>query len=316
MKNWIIKNLSNVFGVVGIILTVYFSVFYVPSWIKASQNEKIYNSLDEVVQSIKELVFSDSTIQVSEIQTVIVSKEVEKQVVLPYSIYQILTICQNSFMEDKFLPLQNRRGLMKELETLKANLPVKEDRVDKLQKSSLPWLTILGYLASIIGVIVSIIGVISTFYNYKRKQQQEEEISNELNDANVDTNNRQYARNLERTFVDVIRGASEFEVSEPKNFDTGYDLLVKHFNGDIFIELKLLTKSNVGLGSFKRFVDFVKNSGQRGIFIYNTELTALVKKEVENLKDEGAKVKLIKVRNEDELKKQIAEALHNGNFWM
>lgn len=315
MKDWIIKNLSHFFGVFGIILTIYFSVFYVPSWIKESQNERINNSLQEVIQSIKELVFSDATVQVSEIQTVIISKEVEKQVALPFSMYQVLTICQNSFIEDKFLPLPNRRELIQELEILKANLPMQEDRVEKLQKSGLPWLVILSYFASFIGVIASIIGVISVFYNYKRKQQQEEEIANELSEANVDPNNRQYARNLEKHYIQIIRDVSEFDVSESKNVDSDYDLLVKHSKGDIFIELKLLTKSNVGIGSFKRFVDFLKNSGQRGIFIYNTELTALVKKEAEKLKSEAGNIKFIKISDESEFKKRIHAALHDDNFW-
>ncbi len=316
MKNWIIKNISNFFGILGIVLTIYFSVFYVPAWIKESQNEKINNSKQELIQSIKELVFSDSTITITEIQSLVIAKEIEKKVRVPYSFYELLTICEDSYMEDKFLPLQKRRELIQELEVLKSKLTVKEDRVEKLtSKENSIANNLITIIVSLLGLILSFAGLFSTYYKNKKSQQQEEEISNELEDANVDSNNRQFAQNVEMNYLEIIKGIAKNKVFEPNNKDTDYDLLISQDDDNIYFEFKILTKSNVGLGAFKRFADFIKNKGGKGVFIYNTNLTTMVKNEIEKTQKEGIKIKVIKVTSETELKEKVEEILHTTGVW-
>ncbi len=72
---WVIKNLSNIFGIVGIFLTLYFGVFYVPSWLREVQQGKIQSAKDNLNQSVKELIYSDLTCNYSEIETLIKAKK-------------------------------------------------------------------------------------------------------------------------------------------------------------------------------------------------------------------------------------------------
>lgn len=76
--SWILKNLSNIFGIIGVCLTFYFGVFYVPNWIEESQNEKLINAQQNLIQSVKELIYSDSISTLNEVNILIEAKTLFK----------------------------------------------------------------------------------------------------------------------------------------------------------------------------------------------------------------------------------------------
>ena len=121
--NWLLKNISSIFSVVGILLTIYFGVYYAPSWLEEIQNEKLKNAESEIQKSVKELVYSDSIFKVSEVKSLVRAKEISLGINYPFSMTDILTKTQESFMEDKFLPLNRRKSLMEEIEIVKSSLP-------------------------------------------------------------------------------------------------------------------------------------------------------------------------------------------------
>src|SRR5690606_16399407 len=96
---WIIKNLSNIFGLIGILLTLYFGVLYVPSWLREAQQEKFISAQRNLQQSVKELIYSDSICTYSEIDVLIKAKELKLNQTYPLSPEEILTETQESFMQ-------------------------------------------------------------------------------------------------------------------------------------------------------------------------------------------------------------------------
>jgi len=72
--NWLLKNISNIFSVIGIFLTIYLGFFYAPSWMEEMKNEKLRNAESEIQKSVKELVYSDSVFKVSEIKALVKAK--------------------------------------------------------------------------------------------------------------------------------------------------------------------------------------------------------------------------------------------------
>ena len=69
--NWILQNLSHIFSVIGIALSLYFGVWYVPDWLAENHREKIINAQKNLEQSIKELVFADTICTYHEINVLI-----------------------------------------------------------------------------------------------------------------------------------------------------------------------------------------------------------------------------------------------------
>lgn len=69
--NWIIRNISHVFSFLGLCLTLYFGVFYVPGWLEDVQKEKFRGAQENLEQSVKELIFSDSLATFAELNSLI-----------------------------------------------------------------------------------------------------------------------------------------------------------------------------------------------------------------------------------------------------
>ncbi|MCT4662047.1 MAG: hypothetical protein N4A40_09325 [Tissierellales bacterium] len=316
--SWLIKNLSNIFGIVGILLTIYFGTIYVPSWIKENQNEKLNSSKRQTIQTIKELVYKDSTITIHEIKTVVVGKELEEKVAIPYSFYEILTLCQLSFIEDKFLPLEKRMELTNKLETLKTVL-IPEQAWAEYEKSreQRDKNKLLIILSIIISLIASIIGIFSFYRRWKLEKDKQEEIDNEIEESTVDISYKDFAIQKEKEFIEALKSIKDIKFSIPKR-DEGYDFVIEKENKAYFIEFKLLTKSKVGLGSFKKFINTMIGRPGEAWFIYNTDLTPMVMSEAKKFNDNNKDIelRLIKINNTSELVEKVEKLLHTTKAHM
>ncbi|WP_163326097.1 hypothetical protein [Draconibacterium mangrovi] len=316
--NGLIKNLSNIFGILGILLTIYFGTFYVPSWIKENQNEKLNSSQQQTIQTIKELIYKDSTVTIQEIKTVVVGKELDEKISIPYTFYEILTLCQLSFIEDRFLPLERRMELTNKLEILKNQL-IPEQAWTELEKSRERRARnkIIIILSIIISLIASGIGILSFYRKLKLEKDKQEEINNEIEESTVDISYKDFARQTEKEFIEALQSIKGIKFKIPAR-DEGYDLFFNKENKDYFIEFKLLTKSKVGLGSFKRFIYRLKDRPGEAWFIYNTDLTPLVMTEAKNFnnKNKDIELRLIKVNNKTELVEKVEKLLHTTKAHM
>jgi len=313
--NWLIKNLSNIFGLIGILLTIYFGSIYAPSWFREYQNEKVNSSQRQTIQSIKELVFSDSTVSINEIQTIVVAKELDERVTIPYNFYEILTLCQLSFMEDKFLPLAKRQDLLKKLEILKNQLPEKGFSVIQKSKSeskSILWAEIFSISLSLLAAFA---GIISFYKKFKSDKEKQEEINNELENVSTDKEARHYAYEFEEKLSEALRKRSDIELTD-RNYDRGIDFQFTHGDKMFYIQAKFLTRSKIGLNTIHTLTNYLREKQGEAWLIYNTDLTTLVKKEIEkfNQTNEFIKIKAIRISNEKEFEKKLSELLGNGNI--
>lgn len=312
ITNWITRNLSNIFGLVGIALTIYFGSVYVPTWNKENLNEKLNSAQQQSIQSIKELVYSDSTVTIDEIKSMIFAKELDKKVAIPYSFYEILTLTQNSFMEDKFLPLSKRKELIKEIEQLKTILLPEQAQEEvkraKTQNGSIDWMTIFSI---IISLVAGLAGLVSFYFKVRLDKEKQEEIANEVEHSTTDVSFRDFAIRTEKDFIEAIRDIVGPVVTISSR-DEGYDLQFDKGDKKYFVEFKLLTRSKVGLGSFKQFLNSIKDQTGEAWFVYNTDLTPLVEREAKEFSDNNKQVnlRLMKVSNRKELQDKVKELLH------
>lgn len=294
--DWLIRNLSNIFGLLGILLTIYFGAVYAPDWIKEAKNEKIKNAQHDIQQSIKELVFSDSTVTIRELQSLMTAKEIELKQTLPFSLKEILILTQESFMEDKFLPLVKRRELNTEIEKLKDALPKTTEQKIQEAKSESKGSSLIQIIIAMLSIVTSIAGVFSFYIKYRTEKETMDEINNDIERMIVDVPYQESGRQTEQEFIKAFKEIKDIEFRIPDR-DEGYDLVFIKDNKDYYVEFKFLTKSKVGVGSFKQFLYSVKDLPGEAWFIYNTDVTPLVLREAKEFNDtkSNISVKLIKM---------------------
>lgn len=282
MKNdigkWILKNFGNIFSVFGVVATLYFGIFYIPDYIEESKNAKLKNASKEVIQSIKELVYSDSITTVKEISSLIRSKEVGANLEFENSDKWFLLKAEESFMEDKFIPLSDRRKLIQEIETLALGLPKStEDKSEKLQESKSKW---VSTSLSILGTILALLaGYFSFRVNYLTRKSKDEEIENELREALIETGVSHGSvgyQKTEKAILEILKD-SNYEINQNSinKTDREFDFEFRAGKRKYFIEVKVLRASKVGLKSIESFLLQLRSRKGIGIFIYNTELTSL-----------------------------------------
>lgn len=309
---WIINNLANIFGLFGIVLTLYFGIFYVPSWLRETQNEKIANAERNLQQSIKELIYSDSICTYSEIATLIQAKELILNQKYPFSSQEVLTKVQESFMQDRFLPLEKRKHLISELEVLKKEIP-KTPQIEDAKSESRSSVWIYEWLSVLISLIAVITGIISFFLKYRTEKEKDEEIENQMIATDNQISNIEFAIDFEKQIIKVIRSYSGVEIIKtPDDRDFGLDLEFQFKNKRFFVEAKYLTRSKIGLNSFQRFLSHQKGLEGEFWFIYNTGLTDMVKRKAEEMNKltlPHRKIILIKAENGNDLKRQMDKLL-------
>lgn len=315
--NWFIKNISNIFGVIGIILTIYFGVFYAPSWLEELQNEKLRNAETEIQKSVKELVYSDSIIKIDEIKSLIKAKELSINKKFPLTITDILTKTQESFMEDKFLPLSKRQELLAKIEKVKSKLPkpiFSKNKKDKAE--NIAWLSPLSILIILLSIVLSSLGVIGSFLKFMSEKEKQEEINNDIQEATSEINIKTFGNNFEEKIREILSNIPNLEIGyEELSFDRGADIEFVYNNKRYYVEIKYLTKSKVGLSSVLRFLQYMENKNGDGWFIYNTSLTLMVKNEIDkSLKLNKNNIKFIKLSNPEELKIQLNDLLGIKNI--
>ncbi len=313
LKEWF-TNFGTVFSILGFFATIYLGVFYVPTWLKESQNEKIRNAENEIFQSIKEIVYSDSTLTISELTSLVHAKEISLKEEFPHSLSDILAKTQASFMEDKFLPLPKRLELIKEIEEFKERIPKKETPVNGKQvegKKGVWWYSLFSILGAILAVIL---GILSFYEKYLREKNKDEEITNEIEEVNFDAINttNQNANSYERGIIETLRKHNGVSIIE-ESIDKGVDAVFSKGEKQFYIEVKYLNKSKIGLKSFQKLANYLEDKSGEAWLVYNTDLTPLVEKSIENYNkiNKHVKIKAIRAVNSNEFASKFSEILHD-----
>ena len=241
------KNIWNIIGVIGTVATLFFGIYgliVIPNYAVDAKKQRQETANNEIVRDIKEILFSDVKIDSLFVPALVQGKEIKYNINYPMSNNAVLVQVQESFMGDKFLPLEQRMYLHKKIDSLKLITPEKTTVIEKSEsKNSL--FSILTYILSILSIIISIL----LFYALitKRKQQIADELEekfNEIQDAQpeaiVDY------RNFESKVESVIRKLDlnyENYTMNPKGFP--FDFLINHKNRRIGVEVKSRLRQDV-----------------------------------------------------------------------
>ena len=280
---WIVRYSGNVFSIIGICLTIFFGWFYVPDALKEAEMEKVKNAQTNVVQSFKELAYADSTFNTNDVQEIYEAEQIRIGTAMPLNETQLLTATQGAFMADKFLPIKERKRLLQKIELVKQSL-IKQTKSTQpaviYQAKSDYW----SWLSPLLTLIASVIGTIGVYYRIKREKANQEEINNEVEIVRED-NKQNGAYRYEQDIKEILEELPGIgSIKQYGNADYGFDLSFTHRTQFYFIEVKYLRTSKVGLNSFKRFYDSLQGNEGNFWFIYNTDLTPLVKTAMEELK--------------------------------
>jgi hypothetical protein len=288
-----IKYSSLFLGILGIAVTIYIG-YTVPSWLADVKNEKIRNAQENIVQSIKELVYADSTITMREINALVEAKKSAINDTTILSPEQLLLRAQDAFMQDKYLPLATRRELFNEIETLKSEAHTSGSAIKVENKKHGFW----GWFSLIISLIVASIGGVSLYLKSRYDKAKQEEIDNQVEQASNEAVKFTQPSEFEQKVLRALKNIQGVEICHPTNgIDNDYDITFAYEGIKFYVEIKYLQKSKVGLASIQRFLARLKGREGNFWFIYNTGLTELVRKKVEFLNkiSVGRNVEIIKV---------------------
>ena len=287
LKEWFI-NFGTVFSILGFFATIYLGIYYVPTWLQESQNEKKKNAENEILQSVKELVFSDSTFSLNELPSLIRAKEISLKESFPLTIEDILTKTEESFMEDKFLPLTKRKELINKIEQIKKQQPKVDKPITKNSESK-SWLSWFSIIISIVSVIL---GFISALIKFKADKDKDAEIQNELQDITSEKDLSEFGYEYEKNIESAIRKRHDLSIEEEQGLDRGIDIVFSKGDKRYFVEAKYLRKSKIGLSTFQRLANYLKDKSGEAWLIYNTDLTPLVEENIKEFNRENKNIKI------------------------
>jgi hypothetical protein len=309
---WIVRNLSNIFGVLGIVLTLYFGVYYVPSWLKDAQEEKSLNAQKNLQQSIKELVYSDSLCTYKEIDILIRAKELDINQPYPYKPDDLLTQVEESFMQDRFLPISKWKEIIAEIELLKRQVP-QAPTLQQFKSESKKSVAIAQWVSIILSILTVGIGILSFYLKFKSDKERDEELGNQLAEPDILNSDIELAFDYEKQIIKTISshpGVRNIKLPDQSEF--GFDMEFDFDNEKHFVETKYLMRNKVGLSSFNNFLAHQKGLEGVFLFIYNTSLTEMVKnraEEINSLTAPHRRVILIRAENGNDLSRQLDNIL-------
>ncbi len=303
-------NLSNIFSIVGIVLTVYFAVFYVPNYVERVEERKIQAVHESLIESIQELTYNNHKIDANDLETLIRGKELSRQIKYPYTSDELLIQVQNKFLENQFIPLEQRKNLIEKIDEVRESLPPVEPAAED-EKAS--WFN-LNFLVSILSVLVglglSAIGAISVWV--RSKEIEEIKIETKIEDREEFILKSAHAANIiERQMYDQLKeilGADHVEYCPPS---TPVDFLIRTELGrDVGVELKytqtgliplrvanqlasaaielkmpvvLLANASPSTTAKKRLVDFNEKHPETQIKWLNIDESENLKRDIQNL---------------------------------
>lgn len=239
MKNffdWIKRNISTLFSIIGIVVTIYFAVFYVPDYLREAKLEKVRNINTSLIETVQELIYNDQELQIADLEVLIKGKEIKYGVTYPYSADELLVQVQEGFYENKFIPLDKRKNLSDKITSLRSQIKPPEDTDNKSRKNDLGT-ELISWGIAILGVIASLIG----FYVMYLKSREEKEIELE---QEVELKADQIERSIKTGFqYEKYVGEALAELnlkyeSQSGHSDQGYDFLVELKNSKVLIEVK------------------------------------------------------------------------------
>jgi hypothetical protein len=262
--SWILKNSWNLFGAIGVTGTFYFSLMYVPDYVKDIATSKVTVVHESLMDDIQELIFYEKAISISDVKTFIRGKELKQGVEYPFTSEELLVQIQERFMGNKFIPLEKRESILKSISTIRSQYTQPQKKADK----AINWVPIFSWIFSGLGVLVGLLGATSIINKLKTDKETEADIisGDVIISHNVSMSSAAFE--YEKMVGDVLS-----ELGVLKANDTNeYDFLAGNKGKEVIVEVKKY-RSLVGLGTARKFLHQVLESGKGGILITSSGVT-------------------------------------------
>lgn len=293
---WLKDNLSHMFSLVGILLTIYFSIFYVPQYSEDLKLKRIEGINSELISTIQELVYNKHQIDFHDIETLIEGKELRDNVEYPHTVNELLVQVQETFLANKFIPLDSRKELVEYIDTIRETIqPADLTTEPKEEASKFNWLSIV---AAGLGLCVSLLGSFSLFSSAKKQRDEEVE-------ERVVAQKEIFQHRIKRAFaleefvgkkLESIYGADNIE--REGQTDIGVDYLVRKDGRPKFaVEVKFTDTDLIPLRTVNQIGAIAKNLGYPVVLVTNASLTKNAKYRFTKLNNEleGSKVYVVSV---------------------
>ncbi len=301
---WIIKNLWNLFGVLGILGTFYFSLIYVPDYVKEIATGKVNVIHESLMDDVQEILFYEKDLAIEDINSFIHGKELKQGVTYPYTSDELLVQAQERFMGNKFIPLEQREALLQRIKAIRANYKAPQKPVEK----PFDWTGIILWLFSGVGVLIASLGATSIVKKFKLDKETEVDIvsSGDVIVHNIYGSMATGALEYEKMDGEVLSEIGVLKSIENGKSDFGGDFLAAKDSDEYIVEVKRYRKL-LGLSTAREFIGQVTLSGKGGILVVSSGVTQRTKQLIleHNNMSENQKVHLVVGESKSEVKKQI-----------
>lgn len=305
--NWVMKNGWNIFSFIGVIGTFYFSLIYVPGYVKDITAAKVNITHESLVDDVQELLFYNKKLTIDDINSFIKAKELEQGTPYPYSSDELLLQIQDRFMGNKFIPLEKRESLMDTVKSIRSTY----SKPKVAEKKNINEDSLVSMFVSAIGALIAAIGTYSIF----RKIKIDKEIEADITSGDV-INNLVYpnltpgSKEFESMVGEVLNELGVLSERVEAGKDDGYDFEIKTQEQNYIVEVKRYSKL-LGLATAREFIYKVNQSGKGGILIVSSGFTERTKQLINehNALSENQKVYLVVAKAKTELKDILAKIL-------
>ena len=305
LYKWLIKNLSNVFSFLGIILTIYLGVYYIPSYVTSVRQEKINSAKKDIIITIQELLFNNDSINVDEIDNVIRGKELQYQVDIPDSSPDIILQTEATVYDQKYLNLNTRLGIISKLDSLYKKYPSTISDTSKITTIKEPsiYSSLWSIIIAIISVLISSLAAVS-FFN-KIKKEKEQEVINSVSEREDEiVESAQNAFEFENRIMDIVKRIvdknPEIKLAVAFNKDRGWDFRLD-YNGKTFLaEIKFLIQKSMSAIVIDRLFSSMKMMNANGIIITNKFIGLTAQAAVNAINHKSRSLRIVTIENDYE----------------
>lgn len=282
---WIKNNLSHMFSIIGIILTIYFSVFYVPKYSEDIKIRRIDAANQEIISTIQELVYNKHDVNERNIKTLIKGKEIKGNISYPFNVDDLLIQVQENFLSNKFIPLDQRKDLVDRVDKIRESInSSKSENIEIETEEKIDWYSIGSTLFAVLGVIISVMGASSLATTTKKIK--DEEVESRVSEETDNFQERlKKALALEDTVENILKNKfGNDNVQKDVRGNIGVDFLVDLKDGrKIGFEVKTTDAEIVPLRLISIISSRVKMLKFPIVLLSNGELSHNAKRRIEFL---------------------------------
>jgi hypothetical protein len=305
--NWIIKNAWNLFGVIGVAGTFYFSLAHVPDYVKDITTGKVNLVHESLMDDIQELLFYEKPVTIEDVESFVRGKELKQGISYPYNPDELLVQVQERFMGNKFIPLDKRESLIASIRAVRGSY----SPPTVLAEKPFDWTSMLSWVLSGLGVLIATIGAVSII----RKLKNDREIELDMVAGDVVIN--QYhsrmttaAYEFEKMVGEVLAEIGALKSLPDGHHNHGYDFLAADKEREYIVEVKRYSRL-LGLGTAREFMYKVNQSGKGGILVVSSGVTQRTQQLIDehNKVSENQKVYIIVADSKSEVKSKLSDVL-------